>query len=294
MKKIFENLYFFSKLSTSIILLLCILALGYFFFISFKNQEKSNKDQLEFYKKLNTNTENISNLSKKTDIMDSKLSEIKKLIENNSNKKIDDEIIFLNNKIQKLNSKLENILINLKEINSNEISSNKKTQNVESSNNIYDNNKLELSKLVIFKFENSLDFSEELAILEKLNDQNKYHIFEKINLVRSKGFRGNLFLKNVFAKELDYFLKDNFNYNSNNFFSKSLMNLIVIEPSKINTIKNNDISILNEVSNYLEQKKYKNFHEKIININNYEKYFVETISQMNIIIEFEDLIKKVS
>ena len=130
--------------------------------------------------------------------------------------------------------------------------------------------------------------------MEKLNDQNKYHIFEKINLVRSKGFRGNLFLKNVFAKELDYFLKDNFNYNSNNFFSKSLMNLIVIEPSKINTIKNNDISILNEVSNYLEQKKYKNFHEKIININNYEKYFVETISQMNIIIEFEDLIKKVS
>ena len=41
MKKILDYLYIFSKLSTSFILLICLIVLGYFFFISFQNQENS-------------------------------------------------------------------------------------------------------------------------------------------------------------------------------------------------------------------------------------------------------------
>ena len=55
MKKILDYLYIFSKLSTSFILLFFLLIFGYFFYISFKNQETSNNDQLELINQLDQN-----------------------------------------------------------------------------------------------------------------------------------------------------------------------------------------------------------------------------------------------
>ena len=78
MKKTLEYFYIFSKLSTSFILLLCILILGYFFYMSFKNQEKTNNDQAEVINKLNYNSDKITNLSKKIEMTDTFIYEIKK------------------------------------------------------------------------------------------------------------------------------------------------------------------------------------------------------------------------
>ena len=294
MKKTLEYLYIFSKLSTSFILLLCILVFGYFFYASFKNQEKSNNDQVELINKLNNNSEKLTKLSKKIKITDTSVDEIKKVTQNFTNTNRFEEINLLNNKIEELNLKLENNSVNLKEIQSLNKS---KLKNVQADNNsslILDKNKIELAKLVISKFENNLDFTEELKILQNLNDQSKQYVFEKINLIKLKNFRGNTFMKNIFSQELDFFLKENFNNNTSNFISKSLMRFVAIEPSKKNTIKDNEINVLNEVSAHLDKKNYKTSHEKIININNYEKYFSETISQIKIFIEFKELIKKVS
>jgi len=294
MKKTLEYLYIFSKLSTSFILLLCILVFGYFFYASFKNQEKSNNDQVELINKLNNNSEKLTKLTKKVEITDTLVDQIKKVTQNFTNTNRFEEINLLNNKIEELNLKLENISVNLKEIQSLNKS---KLKNIQADNNsslILDKNKIEIAKLVISKFENNLDFAEELKILQNLNDQSKQHVFEKINLIKLKNFRGNTFMKNIFSQELDFFLKENFNNNTSNFISKSLMRFVAIEPSKKNTIKNNEINVLNEVSNHLDKKNYKTSHEKIININNYEKYFSETINQIKIFIEFKELIKKVS
>jgi len=294
MKKTLEYLYIFSKLSTSFILLLCILVFGYFFYASFKNQEKSNNDQVELINKLNNNSEKLTKLTKKVEITDTLVDQIKKVTQNFTNTNRFEEINLLNNKIEELNLKLENISVNLKEIQSLNKS---KLKNIQADNNsslILDKNKIEIAKLVISKFENNLDFTEELKILQNLNDQSKQHVFEKINLIKLKNFRGNTFMKNIFSQELDFFLKENFNNNTSNFISKSLMRFVAIEPSKKNTIKNNEINVLNEVSNHLDKKNYKTSHEKIININNYEKYFSETINQIKIFIEFKELIKKVS
>ena len=63
MKKTLEYLYIFTKLSTSFILLLCILVFGYFFYASYKNQEKSNNDQVDFLNKLNDNAKQLTKLS---------------------------------------------------------------------------------------------------------------------------------------------------------------------------------------------------------------------------------------
>ena len=68
------------------------------------------------------------------------------------------------------------------------------------------------------------------------------------------------------------------------------MSFVVIEPSKINDIKNDETLILKEISTLLEEKNYKISYTKIITLDNYEKYFKETIYQIQIANEFKKLI----
>ena len=294
MKKTLEFFYIFSKLSTSFILLACILVLGYFFYAGFKNQENSKNDQLQLLNILKDNTNKISQISKKISTTDEILDEIKLSINNSSKTNTVEEMVMLNKKVQELYLMIESISLNMEEIQSPETSNDIKINTNESSNIVLNKNKMELAKLVTFKFENNLDYSEELNILENLNDQNKKYIFEKINITKLKNFRGNDFVKNVFSQEMDFFIKEIFKKNSNNIISKSLLKLVDIKPSRKNIIKNNAINLLNELSNYIDQKNYKNFYQKIITINNYEKYFNESIDQIKIAIEFEELLQKVS
>ena len=290
MKKILNYLYIFSKLSTSFILLFILLIFGYFFYISFKNQEISNNDQSELINKLNENVENLSKLSKKIEITESSLDQLKISIQNITKSDQSLEVVSLNKKIQELDSGLKNILVDLQEI---------KTINVSESNNsatnsilipVIDKNKREILKLINYKFENNLDFTEELDILQNFDDSNNLHIYEKINLIRLKNFRGNEFLKNIYSQELDIYLKEKFHNNSLNFISKSLMSFVAIEPSTTNDVKNNETLVLKEIGNLLEAKNYKISYKKIITLDNYETYFKETINQIQIANDFKKLI----
>ena len=292
MKKIIDFLYIFSKLSTSFILLFILLIFGYFFYISFKNQEISNNDQLELINKLNQNVENLSMLSKKIEITETSLDQLKTSIQNITKSDQSKEVVSLNKKIEELDLGLKNILVDLQEIKTLNISGSNKV----SSNNILipviDKNKKEIIKLINYKFENNLDFTEELDILQNFDDSNNQHIYEKINLIRLKNFRGNEFLTSIYSQELDLYLKEKFNKNSLNIISKSLMSFVAIEPSKTNQIKNNETLLLKEISNLLEEKNYKISYTKIITLNNYETYFKETINQIQIANDFKKLINK--
>ena len=292
MKKILDYLYIFTKLSTSFILLSILIIFGYFFYISFKNQEIANNDQLEIINKLNQNVENLSKLSKKIEITEDSLDQLKFSIQNITNPDQSKEILLLNKKIEELDLGLKNILVDLQEIKTLNVSE----SNKHPSNNILipviDKNKKEIIKLINYKFENNLDFTEELDILENYSNSNNQHIFEKINLIRLKNFRGNEFLKDTYSQELDIYLKEKLNNNSLNFISKSLMGFVAIEPSTTNDIKNNEILILKEISNLLEAKNYKTSYKKIITLNNYETYFKKTINQIQIANDFKKLINK--
>jgi len=292
MKKILDYLYIFTKLSTSFILLFILIIFGYFFYISFKNQETSNNDQLELINKLNQNVENLSKLSKKIEITENSLDQLKISIQNITIPDQSKEVLSLNEKIQELDLGLKNILVDLQEIKTINVSE----SNKHSSNNILipviDKNKKEIVKLIYYKFENNLDFTEELDILQNFGNSNNQHIFEKINLIRLKNFRGNEFLKDIYSQELDVYLKEKLNSNSLNFISKSLMNFVTIEPSKTNDIKNDETLVLKEISNLLEEKNYKISYKKIINLDNYEIYFKETLNQIQIANDFNKLINK--
>ena len=294
MKKALEYLYIFSKFSTSLILLISILVLVYFFYISFKNQEKSTNDQTEiFYEKLNQNSEEIYKVLKKVEITDSALVEIKKLLQKTPEENNLQQINELNIKIIELNSKLESISIDLKEIKTlNTAQQKNEFLAGNNKNSILEKNKSQIAKLTILKFENNLDFTEELSVLQNLNDAKKNHIFEKINLINLKNYRGNLFLKKTFSKESDIFLKNKID--NNNVITNSLMELVLVEPSKKNNIKNNEINILKEIIYLLEQKNYNSSYEKISIINDYENYFSNTINQLKIAMEFIKLIERVS
>lgn len=293
MKKTLEYLYIFSKLSTSFILIFIILIFCYFFYLSFKNQDKSKNDQSELIYKINNNEQKLSNLSGKIELTEISLDEIKKSIQNLNNSDQSDEIVLLKEKIELLNINIKNISDNLNKI---------KTTSATKSNHIspneellplIDKNKKEIINLIIYKFENNLNFNEELEILQNFDNRNQ-HIFEKINVIKFKNFRGNSFLTKIFSEELDLFLKEKLNESSNNIISKSFMNFIDLEPSNINTIKNNETFTLKEIKNLLKEKNYKISYKKIITIENYQKYFTRTLNQIKIANDFKDLINKIT
>ena len=292
MKKILGYLYIFSKLSTSFILLFILIVFGYFFYLSFKNQETSNNDQLELINKLNQNVENLSKLSTKIEITENSLDQLKTSIQNITIPNESKEIASLNKKIEELDLGLKNILVDLQEIKTLNISESNKDPSKDILIPIIDKNKKEIIKLINYKFENNLDFTEELDILQNFGDSNNHHIFEKINLIILKNFRGNEFLKDIYSQELDSYLKEKFNKNSSNIISKPLMNFITIKPSKINNIKNSETLLLNEINFLLEEKNYKRSYTKIIMLKDHEKYFIETINQIKIANDFKKLINK--
>ena len=292
MKKILGYLYIFSKLSTSFILLFILLIFGYFFYISFKNQEISNNDQLELINKLNQNVENLSKLSKKIKITENSLDQLKTSIQNITNSDQSREVVLLNKKIEELDLGLKNILVDLQEIKTLNNSESNKSLSNNISTPVIDKNKKEIIKLINYKFENNLDFTEDLDILQNFDDSNNQHIYEKINLIRLKNFRGHEFLKDIYSKELNIYLKEKFNKNSLNIIYKSLMSFVEIEPTKINNIKNNETLLLKEISDLLEEKNYKTSYTRIITLDNYETYFKETINQIQIANDFKKLINK--
>ena len=290
MKKTLDYLYIFSKLSTSFILLFILIIFGYFFYLSFKNQETSNNDQLELINKLNQNVENLSKLSKKIEITENSLDQLKTSIQNIKNSDQSKEVVLLNKKIEELDLGLKNILVDLQEIKTLNISESNKTPSNNILTPVIDKNKKEIIKLINYKFENNLDFTEELDILQNFDDSNNQHIYEKINLIRLKNFRGNEFLKDIYSQELDIYLKEKFNQNSLNIISKSLMSFVKIKPSKTNNIKNNETLLLKEISTLLEEKNYKTSYTQIITLDSYETYFKETINQIQIANDFKELI----
>ena len=292
MKKILGYLYIFSKLSTSFILLFILIVFGYFFYLSFKNQETSNNDQLELINKLNQNVENLSKLSKKIEITENSLDQLKTSIQNITIPNESKEIASLNKKIEELDLGLKNILVDLQEIKTLNISASNKTPSNNILTPVIDKNKKEIIKLINYKFENNLDFTEDLDILQNFDDSNNQHIYEKINLIRLKNFRGNKFLKDVYSQELNIYLKEKFNKSSLNIISKSLMSFVEIEPSKTNNIKNNETLLLKEISALIEEKNYKTSYTRIITLDNYETYFKETINQIQIANDFKKLINK--
>ena len=293
MKKIFQNIYLFSKLSTSLALFLVLIAMGYFFYKSYQSQDEELlvkiSQESKFKEDIQKNSSQIIKIKdnlKKNQVL---LSKIDKLLLDDSSKnendiKSNNEFKIALKDIQK-NIDILSQEINLIKTNINKIDDYKSVVD-DDTKFIHQKSIKDLLNLILKKYENNLDFKDELTYLEKIIPSNKNIYIDKIRVVVRKPYKGQNLLENQFQQEMENYIKFKIQSNNNNFLYKIILPYVKIEPSQYNTIKNNDSLLLINISKLIKEKKISESLEKIKLLDEYEKFFFNTIEQSKIYIEF--------
>ena len=298
MKNLLEYFYIFSKISTSFILMVALFSLGYFFYLGYNKQENVYRNQVEDNNKIqnsiNQNFNKIQNISKKIEFNDQSLKKIENLLEdfstdenNNKNNKAIEEML------NELKTNFQNLSIDVKKLN-NKI--NEKNKNLAiPKNEISDfyNQKKDIIELILLKFENNLNFNNELNYLEKITNSDKSHIFEKLNIVINKQYKGNQFIENSFEEESNDYIRNKINKNSNKFISTFILPYINIKFSKENVLTDSELLIIRDIEKLIENQEYKKSYEKLQLINNFDIFYIETVKQLGIAIDFNNLLSEI-
>ena len=176
MKKVFDSFYVFSKFSLSFILLLCVFFLIYLLYTNYQNEDEVSKLQIELENELreniNENSEFIKNISK--EILETKtaLTNIEKLIKENSNKESKADLTTINESIELLNKNFNTLSYEISSI---------KNKNIEDQSNnpeLVNQSINEVVELIKIKYENNMDFDRELQYLDTILENNKNAILE--------------------------------------------------------------------------------------------------------------------
>ncbi len=289
MKKVFDSFYFFSKFSLSFILLLSVLFLIYLLYTNYQNEDEVSKFQIELENELreniNENSEFIKNISK--EILETKtaLTNIEKLIKENSNKESKVDLTSINESIELLNKNFNTL--------SYEISSIKNINIEEQSNNnpeLVNQSIKEVVELIKIKYENNLDFDRELKYLETILENNKNPILEKLSILKRNKYKGHLFLEDQFNDEVNLYLKNVVN-NNNRLFNKIFFPYIKLSPSSENIISNEKILILEETKFFIKNRNIAKAYDNISKIENYNVFFKVSLNEMK---NYNNFIKEIS
>ena len=208
MKKIFENFYLFSKLALSLSLLICLFGALYIIYINYQKESKISENQIKLEETLivniNKNSDLINNIAKEIKLNEIALSEIKKNIENLSSQEKEEDISNLNNSINLLNDNFDKLSEEIRNIKNNNFSS------IIDSNarkpNLINSGKIEIIDLNLIKYENNIQFNQEIEYLRKIITDSKVANLEKIIILSSNPFRGHQYLKKIFNEEVNIYL----------------------------------------------------------------------------------------
>jgi len=293
MTKITEYFYIFSKLTTSLVLFLIIIVMGYAFFKSYQGIDDNNVNLENKISSLSSdvmlNYNNFEKIVKKINDTDKSIDEIKKILlqkdtdTKNANYKEDIEnLIKLNEELQK---QVDKLTLNLKNIN-NEV--NNDSRSIES------RQIPTLIKLIFIKYENGESVRNEILLLEDLLQPNKEEIFEKISLLELKKFYGFKNLEKVFDDSARGFVKTKFAKNNQNYVINFLLKFVSIQPSNLTIYENEDLNILMRAKKNLEIGNIQQSLDQILLIKENDMFFTEWVEQVKIYLEFKSLIEKVS
>ena len=293
MTKITEYFYIFSKLTTSLVLFLIIIVMGYAFFKSYQGIDDNNVNLENKISSLSSdimiNYNNFEKIVKKINDTNKSIDEIKKnfLQEDtdtkNTNYKEDIEnLIKLNEELQK---QVDKLTLNLKNIN-NEV--NNDSRSIES------RQIPTLIKLIFIKYENGESVRNEILLLEDLLQPNKEEIFEKISLLELKKFYGFKNLEKIFDDSARGFVKTKFAKNNQNYVINFLLKFVSIQPSNLTIYENEDLNILMRAKKNLEIGNIQQSLDQIFLIKENDIFFTEWVEQVKIYLEFKSLIEKVS
>ena len=293
MTKITEYFYIFSKLTTSLVLFLIIIVMGYAFFKSYQGIDDNNVNLENKISSLSSdvmlNYNNFEKIVKKINDTDKSIDEIKKILlqkdtdTKNANYKEDIEnLIKLNEELQK---QVDKLTLNLKNIN-NEVNTD--------SRSIESRQIPTLIKLIFIKYENGESVRNEILLLEDLLQPNKEEIFEKISLLELKKFYGFKNLEKIFDDSAREFVKTKFAKNNQNYVINFLLKFVSIQPSNLTIYENEDLNILMRAKKNLEIGNIQQSLDQIFLIKENDMFFTEWAEQVKIYLEFKSLIEKVS
>ncbi len=293
MTKITEYFYIFSKLTTSLVLFLIIIVMGYAFFKSYQGIDDNNVNLENKISSLSSdvmlNYNNFEKIVKKINDTDKSIDEIKKILlqkdtdTKNANYKEDIEnLIKLNEELQK---QVDKLTLNLKNIN-NEV--NNDSRSIES------RQIPTLIKLIFIKYENGESVRNEILLLEDLLQPNKEEIFEKISLLELNKFYGFKNLEKIFDDSAREFVKTKFAKNNQNYVINFLLKFVSIQPSNLTIYENEDLNILMRAKKNLEIGNIQQSLDQILLIKENDMFFTEWVEQVKIYLEFKSLIEKVS
>ena len=277
MKKVFDSFYVFSKFSLSFILLLCVFFLIYLLYTNYQNEDEVSKLQIELEnelrKSINENSKFIKNISK--EILETKtaLTNIEKLIKENSSKESKVDLTSINESIELLNKNFNSLSYEISSI---------KNKNIEDQSNnnpeLVNQSINEVVELIKIKYENNIDFDRELKYLETILENNKNPILEKLSILKSNKYKGHLFLEDQFNDEVNLYLKNI--ANNNNLFNKIFLPYINLSPSSENIISDEKILILEEAKFFIKNRNITKAYNTISKIENYNVFFKVSLNEM--------------
>ena len=277
MKKVFDSFYVFSKFSLSFILLLCVFFLIYLLYTNYQNEDEVSKLQIELEnelrKSINENSKFIKNISK--EILETKtaLTNIEKLIKENSSKESKVDLTSINESIELLNKNFNSLSYEISSI---------KNKNIEDQSNnnpeLVNQSINEVVELIKIKYENNIDFDRELKYLETILENNKTPILEKLLILKSNKYKGHLFLEDQFNDEVNLYLKNI--ANNNNLFNKIFLPYINLSPSSENIISDEKILILEEAKFFIKNRNITKAYNTISKIENYNVFFKVSLNEM--------------
>jgi hypothetical protein len=293
MTKITEYFYIFSKLTTSLVLFLIIIVMGYAFFKSYQGIDDNNVNLENKISSLSSdvmlNYNNFEKIVKKINDTDKSIDEIKKILlqkdtdTKKANYKEDIEnLIKLNEELQK---QVDKLTLNLKNID-NEVNTD--------SRSIESRQIPTLIKLIFTKYENGESVRNEILLLEDLLKPNKEEIFEKISLLELNKFYGFKNLEKIFDDSAREFVKTKFAKNNQNYVINFLLKFVSIQPSNLTIYENEDLNILMRAKKNLEIGNIQQSLDQIFLIKENDIFFTEWVEQVKIYLEFKSLIEKVS
>ena len=278
MKKVFDSFYVFSKFSLSSILLLCVFFLIYLLYSNYQNEDEVSRLQIELENELreniNENSEFIKNISK--EILETKaaLTNIEKLIKENSNKESKIDLTSVNESIDLLNKNFNSLSSQISTI------KNKNIENQSKNNPKLVNQSInEIIELIKIKYENNMSFDRELNYLETILENNQNPILEKLSILKRNRYKGHLFLEDQFNDEVNLYLKNIVN-NNNSLFNRIFLPYLNLSPSSENIIFDEKILILEETKFFIKNRNIAKAYDSISKIENYNVFFKVSLSEM--------------
>ena len=284
-----NNLYFFTKLTTTLLLFSAVLFLGYLFVKSYKVKNEESYTII-IDQKITALSHLIENYSQKLISINQKitnneksLSQINKTLDTNSVDAKFDKLLKDSQNLQKQITNLSNS-VNLSE---NKVYNYNENED-ENENNIVSN----LINLIELKYENGSNINTELILLQdQINDDSKKAYLEKLFILSDQKFIGIVNLQNQFDKLMKEYLNDYYKKKNNNLFINYLINFFYIEPNYNSNFKNETLKRFSIIKNKLYEKDIKSSLKYLSLIDNSDIYFNSWIAEAKNYIDFNESIR---